>query len=219
MWAASDCALRLSRTTAPACDRKEVRLIELPAPHSVSCAGQSVASATPWLFYSEPITDNDGFAHTARWTWTANDHNPCILHGAAVVQHPSQPFLVACKVRGEASIPLANGKLKLKRRLRFDSDELGPRLWYFHPLEPESDLLSFEQAITGLNAETKEMNLRDCIRESHYSSDHPVLLRPNSNLDQLSVVLHASRQQPLVADWPALGPMMNNAMVLARWRS
>ncbi|KAK5074599.1 hypothetical protein LTR24_010070 [Lithohypha guttulata] len=165
-----------SSTTVPTCDGKEVCLIELPAPDSVSGPGQSVTLATPWLFNSEPITSNDGFARTARWTWTANDHKPCILHGAAVVQHPNQPFLVTCKVRGEASIPLANEKVKVKLKLRFDSDELGPRLWYFHPQEPESDLLSFEQAIAGLNAEIKEMNMKDCIRESQRSNDSLTLV-------------------------------------------
>jgi len=154
-----------SQTTTPRSEGEEVRLIELPVPHNVSGPCQFIDSSTPWLFHSESITGNDGFARTARWTWTANDHKPCILHGAAVVQHPNQPFLVACKVRGEASIPLANEKPKLKLRLRFDSDEFGPRLWYFHPQEPESDLPSFEQAIAGLNAEIKEMNLRDCIRK------------------------------------------------------
>lgn len=139
----------------------EVRLIELPAPNAIIGPPDAIrAHGKPWTFKSESITNYDGracgIAHGAMWTWSAKDQDPCLLHGAVVVKHPSCPFLVECSVSGSASKPAKRDHRRARRRFRFSSDS---RHWYLNPQPPETDLSQFESAIRELDTRIRQLNL------------------------------------------------------------
>lgn len=129
-----------------------VYLLDIPQPQRLvgRCgARNSGSSSTPWKLCSRSVTDQiSGKARTAKWTWTSNNNEPLMLHGAMVVGHPGERFFVACSVQGQA--------YRGRTPFRFSNKTHTNKLWYLDPKIAEEDLRS---CIEGLEAQIVEMNM------------------------------------------------------------
>lgn len=95
------------------CSHSGIWLVQIPAPAYLSSHGNASPSAL-WTFKSEGISDCDGWSRAARWSFCPNGHEPRVLYGSLALKHLNKPFIMACKVRGAASIEIPASKLRLR---------------------------------------------------------------------------------------------------------
>lgn len=141
----------------------QISLLEEPLPETIKGPAASSRLLKTWTFSSQPISDHNGLASSARWLWTANDQDTCTLHGAVILQHSAQPLWIRCKARAQAKFPLRHCMSSLK--LRFKNNEETPNQWSIKPREPSYDNTAFEHAIHEMKAQIDALNRGTSIGE------------------------------------------------------
>ncbi|KAK5957202.1 hypothetical protein OHC33_001573 [Knufia fluminis] len=117
---------------------------------SLPCAAQ-----TAWVFRSSCDADTKGRLVTASWIWETDSRNPQaegngVLHAGIALNHPGEPFVVACQAKGNVR--------KARFRLKFSSKnkEAQPRLWRLIPEASNEDL---KEQIDGLESLMVKLNI------------------------------------------------------------
>lgn len=126
------------------CDiHSEIRLVELPAPESMvgfppDLHQQDTMLQKPWKLRSEVGCSCGNSERAAKWTWDAKGHDPIALYGGLALQHTGRPFLVACRVNGQALVQSPNGRLS--SILKFGGEKNDLKWWRLEPKASNDDL-------------------------------------------------------------------------------
>lgn len=101
-----------------------VSLVELPAPEDMvggSPDRNREDASKLWRFRSEVGCSCGNSERAAKWVWTANGHDPIALYSGVAIKHSGDPFRIACRIRGSASIQ--GSRLHLFSILKFDNEK------------------------------------------------------------------------------------------------
>lgn len=147
----------------------EIQLVELPAPESmVGCPPGMPPNDNmlqkPWRFRSEVGCSCVNSPRAARWTWDAKGHDPIALYGGLALQHTGQPFLIACRVRGQAFVLRSTGRPG--SILKFGGEKSVLKWWRVVPKFPGEDL---SVGIEQLEVEMRRLNSRSTVGSSSCS--------------------------------------------------
>lgn len=132
-----------------------IYLFSNPAPSNTpELFSNSKENPKPWLFWGEsvPGEDDDGHSREGKWTWESKGHDLRLLHAAIVIQHPNEPFLMQCKVKGEAFRMLG-------WKFTFNSEGEVTNWWRIEPRAAECESSGFKQCVADLDLEVTRRNL------------------------------------------------------------
>lgn len=162
----------------------DVWLLELPAPRDVHRPAVPMlqgddAEPKPWRFRSEVVSSCDGRARAAQWIWDANGHEPVDLHGGLILRHSGDPFILACRARGKASIEIPDSRLRV--RIQFSNEQYEPKCFKITPQESGEDLMpdvrQFESVMqklnTGLSAYANTLSTSELHRSEGHNFGDP----------------------------------------------
>lgn len=138
----------------------EVRLVDLPAPESMVGASTDLSPddsmlRQPWKLRSEAGCSCGNSERAAKWIWDAKGHDPIALYGGLALQHTGRPFLVACRVNGQAFVKQSNGRVS--SILKFGGEKSELKWWRIEPKMSDEDL---SIRIEHLQDEIRRLNLK-----------------------------------------------------------
>lgn len=150
----------VGRSGEPCNVHSEICLVELPAPESMvglptDLPPNDVMLQKPWKLRSEVGCSCGNSHRAAKWIWDAKGHDPIALHGSLALKHAGRPFLIACRVNGQALVQHPNRRLSSILKFGNGKNQLK---WF--RVEPKTSNADLSIGIEQLQDEMRRLNTR-----------------------------------------------------------